>query len=134
MAFSKSSSEIMSKPMNCEKKGTCYDCKCHKLIIKLCGRKVAFPTPSFFILPSSQSFLRVCSTEPLLISGHSSAMSVLVNFPILEFTAFSTISLADIFFSTMLTLSSKSRYAASMVPRRYLMKGESLLLSPILAV
>lgn len=42
MAFSKSSSEIMSKLMNCEKKGTCYDCKCHKLIIKLCGRKLPF--------------------------------------------------------------------------------------------
>lgn len=42
MAFSKSGSEIMSKLMNCEKKGTCYDCKCHKLIIKLCGRKSPF--------------------------------------------------------------------------------------------
>ena len=42
MAFSKSGSEIMSKLMNCEKKGTCYDCKCHKLIIKLCGRKLPF--------------------------------------------------------------------------------------------
>lgn len=41
-AFSKSSSEIMSKLMNCEKKGTYYDCKCHKLIIKLCGRKLPF--------------------------------------------------------------------------------------------
>lgn len=42
MAFSKNSSEIMSKLMNYEKKGTCYDCKCHKLIIKLCGRKLPF--------------------------------------------------------------------------------------------
>lgn len=42
IAFSKSSSEIMSKLMNCEKKGTYYDCKCHKLIIKLCGRKLPF--------------------------------------------------------------------------------------------
>lgn len=42
IAFSKNSSEIMSKLMNCEKKGTCYDCKCHKLIIKLCGRKLPF--------------------------------------------------------------------------------------------
>lgn len=42
MVSSKSGSEIMSKLMNCEKKGTCYDCKCHKLIIKLYGRKLPF--------------------------------------------------------------------------------------------
>lgn len=42
IAFLKNSSEIMSKLMNCEKKGTCYDCKCHKLIIKLYGRKLPF--------------------------------------------------------------------------------------------
>lgn len=42
ICFSKNNIKIMSKLMNCEKKGTCHDCKCPKLIIKPCGRKSPF--------------------------------------------------------------------------------------------
>lgn len=71
--------------------------------------------PSRFNSPDFTSFRKEPSMELMLRDGHSSRISCLLNLPILFCIAFLTMSIAGNLVSTMVNLSSKSLYAATLL-------------------
>ena len=88
-------------------------------------QQVLFPLPSFFSSPSDTSLRKAPSMELSLRVGHNSRISCLLNRPILFLLALRTISSAGSLVSTSAARSSRSLYAAKIVPRRYLIKGRT---------
>ena len=81
-----------------------------------------FPEPSRLSSPKDIIFLSDPSMELILRDGQSSRISCLVNLPILFKVALRTISMAGSFSSMIENLSSKSLYAARIIPRKYFKK------------